>query len=396
MSTTNTDHIRILLDKYLSDSLTPEEYDELMSELSEEDNSRIFLEALSQKATEFPSDEKYDPSHWEEIISGILNHEKTIVIPKHRFHWFYRVAAAAVLLLVGFGAWYGYIRTKDHLPVAGTITKGNSSGDVLPGGNKAILTLSNGTQMVLDSQHTNPGLLQKYNGTFQLNVGSIAYNSNRNTAAPVTFNTLVTPRGGQYQLILADGSKVWLNSSSSIRFPVSFSGKNREVSLTGEAYFEIAKDENKPFVVDVGHMKINVLGTQFNVMAYADEDYSNTTLVEGAVKITTASGARKLLPGQQINLNHHGDINWVKNIDVEEAIAWKNGLFDFVEADIPTIMRKLSRWYDIEVEFSGGIPSGQITGKIPRDTKLSNVLKMLELSGVHYAIDGHKVIIFKE
>lgn len=396
MLTKYPDRIKILLDKYLKGTLSQEEREEFMREFNRQRNDPIFLDALSQMAEQFPADEKYDPSRWEGMISAILNHESPVVVAKNRFRWLYRVAAAVLLLLISFGSWYGYRHFKDRSLAAGaTMTINKDSGDVLPGGNKAFLTLANGSHMVLDSLHNNRGLLQQHAGIFKLNSGSIVYSPDQNKKEPLAFNTLVTPRGGQYQLVLSDGSKVWLNSASSVRFPVSFTGKTREVSLTGEAYFEIAQDEDKPFVVNVGSVKINVLGTRFNVMAYADEKFANATLVEGAIKVVTATGARKLVPGQQINLSNDGKINWVKEMDVEEAIAWKNGLFDFTDADIPTIMRKLARWYDIDVEFRNGIPSGQITGKIPRDTKLSTVLKMLELSGMHYAMEGHKVIIFK-
>lgn len=390
-------HFKELLIKYIDDTITDEEFDEFLQKLEEEKNSRDWLDAFSQVAKEFPPDEKYDPARWEDVVSKILMKKNLARSAKPSFKWLYRVAAAILFFIIGFGAWYGFRHAEDKLSganVASAITR--SSGDILPGGNKAVLTLSNGSRIILDSLHTDTVALHKSVGMVQLNPGVINYRSDRNKRASVVYNTLSTPRGGQYQLVLPDGSKVWLNSASSIHFPVSFSGSTREVSITGEAYFEIARNENKPFIVKVGDMAINVLGTRFNVMAYSDEAFSKTTLLEGAVKIVTHNEARMLSPGEQINLNKAGEIKWIKQVDVDETIAWKNGLFDFSDADIPSIMRILSRWYNIEVEYKNGVPPGQITGKIPRDTRLSNVLKMLELSGVHYEMTGQKIIILNQ
>jgi transmembrane sensor len=206
---------------------------------------------------------------------------------------------------------------------------------------------------------------------------------------------------------LPDGSKVWLNASSSLHFPTAFSGKSREVEITGEAYFEIAKDADKPFFVKARDMRVEVLGTHFNLNAYTDEPVIRTTLLEGSVRVRKGEAASVLAPGQQALVYGYvaagGSsgvaekdarvIQLINNADLDEAVAWKNGLFQLTSADIGTIMRQLVRWYDVEVDFEGGIPSGHITGEVPRSTSLAKVLKVFETSGVHFRIEGRKIIV---
>jgi ferric-dicitrate binding protein FerR (iron transport regulator) len=212
--------------------------------------------------------------------------------------------------------------------------------------------------------------------------------------AKESFHTLVTPRGGQYQLLLPDGSKVWLNAASSVRFPTSFSGKERHVELTGEAYFEIAKDASRPFRVDApGGMQVEVLGTHFNIMSYTDENAINTTLLEGSVKVREGSVSSLLRPGEQASLNKASDGISVSNADVDETIAWKNGLFRFEGATIEAVMKQIARWYDVEVIYKGSV-SKHFRGMISRSVDISQVIKMLELtSEVHFKIDGKTITV---
>ena len=209
----------------------------------------------------------------------------------------------------------------------------------------------------------------------------------------ISYNTVSTPRGGQYQIVLSDGSKVWLNAASSIRFPTAFSGSLREVELTGEAYFEVAKNKEKPFQVKVRDMKIAVLGTHFNVKAYEDEAETKTSLLEGSVKIIQGKEAGLLKPGQQAVINFKDDKVKIATADMVEVIAWKNGLFRFEGANIETIMREIGRWYDVEIVYAGKVPMRRFEGKINRNAGLSEVLRILELSNVKFSIAGKKIIV---
>jgi ferric-dicitrate binding protein FerR (iron transport regulator) len=238
----------------------------------------------------------------------------------------------------------------------------------------------------------------------KLTNGQLAYRSTPGAGSSGTvYNTISTPRGGQYTLELPDGSSVWLNAGSSLRFPTAFSGTNRMVQLTGEAYFEIAPHPSQPFVIAVFSnlpgrgdtlQKIKVLGTSFNVMAYADEPLVKTTLIDGAVRVEGHRQCTSLIPGEQAQWGQSTGMQVVTDADVDAAIAWKNGYFDFNKADIQTIMRQLSRWYDVEVSFSGNGRNDKIFfGGIQRDLPLSSVLSILERSGVKFSINGRKVVV---
>jgi ferric-dicitrate binding protein FerR (iron transport regulator) len=197
---------------------------------------------------------------------------------------------------------------------------------------------------------------------------------------------------------LADGTKVWLNAASSVRFPVAFTGKERKVEITGEAYFEVAKDKTKPFRVKANSSEIEVLGTHFNVNAYDDEASIKTTLLEGKVKISVPVSGRKssyksLFPGEQAEISKDGKIKVKGHADTEEAVAWMNGHFQFKSADIKTVLRQIARWYDVEIEYRGNIDL-HFTGQLTRNENVSKVLNELMLTGeVHFKIDGRKIIV---
>ena len=204
-----------------------------------------------------------------------------------------------------------------------------------------------------------------------------------------------TPAGGQYQLTLPDGSKIWLNASSSIHYPTAFLEKERTVTITGEAYFEIAKDANKPFIVKMYNgAEVKVLGTHFNIKAYTDEEEIKTTLLEGSINIFNGLKNSLLVPGNQAKMDKSGVIKVQANADLEEAVAWKNGNFQFTSADVTTVLRQAARWYNIEVVYAGN-PSteNKFTGKIPMSVNLSRLLKWLEYSDVHFKLDKKKLIV---
>ncbi len=272
--------------------------------------------------------------------------------------------------------------------------------DVQPGNDKAILQLADGRNIVLDS--TDNGNIGNQGGTaVHKQDGIVLYNSpQQNNAATVAYNILRTPRGGQYQLQLPDGSRVWLNAQSSLRFPTAFTGNDRVVELMGEAYFEVAKNKEKPFkVITPREGQVEVLGTHFNINAYEDEAAITTTLLEGSVKVvngqwSVANGKTAILePGQQAEIADNSPLTIHHSPDLEQVMAWKNGLFRFEDASVESIMRQIARWYDVEIVYEGKIDK-QFIGTIPRQVPVSTVLKILESTGwVHFTIEGRKITV---
>jgi len=265
--------------------------------------------------------------------------------------------------------------------------------DIVPGGDKATLTLADGKQVVLTG--ANNGKLGQQ-GNAEINNSSDGYLSYneiiQSKTEPLAYNVLTTPPGGQYRLRLVDGTIVWLNAASSIKYPTAFPGTERQVVVTGEAYFDVSENAGKPFIVKAGTETIQVLGTQFNVKAYSDEPSVKTTLVEGSVKITGGQGSLLLKAGQQTLLQK--DHLSVVNANVEEAVAWKNGYFRFNSEDVESIMRKLARWYNIEVRYEGPKPTEQFSGTMSRSRNISEVLDHLSYSNsVHFRVDGRIVTV---
>ncbi|MFY0256447.1 FecR family protein [Chitinophaga sp. 30R24] len=268
-----------------------------------------------------------------------------------------------------------------------------------PGVNKAVLQLSDGSIIPLDSVG-NGSLTRQGNTTIiKLDSGQLAYQTSNQDNDTSAYNTILTPRGGEYQVILADGSKVWLNAASSLRFPVHFRRHtDRVVELSGEAYFEVAQDVSRPFRVSIANanerVEIEVLGTHFNVMAYADEYTLRTTLLEGAVRVKRGANSALLQPGQQARVKPGSTyIEVVKDIDPDQVIAWKNGNFEFSGEDIQSVMRQLSRWYNIDVQYTGAV-SEHFIGTIPRNVSAWEIFKMLEVTGaVKFSEKNSKIIV---
>jgi len=271
--------------------------------------------------------------------------------------------------------------------------------NIVPGTNKAILKLEDGSSIVLEDASDEKIVQQSDLLVTRTKDGHLIYEvtaSDKNKFA-VTYNTIETPRGGEYQVTLPDGTKVWLNASSSLRFPTAFTGKERRVELTGEGYFEVAKNKDLPFIVSTGREIVQVLGTHFNISSYKDEKYSRTTLLEGQVKISlpnkdnkTEIASRILTPGQQSVV--HSEKMEVIAIDAQEAVAWKNGEFMFNNEDIESVMRKIARWYDVEVIYPATLKNKYIWGSVSRFQDISEVLKIIELTGsVHFKVEGRRV-----
>ncbi len=318
----------------------------------------------------------------ENLNNSIRRSERRKIV--HLRTWY---AAASVILFM-FPAFI-YLRTYKEQPVAVQAKKAPVAAiDILPGENKAILILDDGSRINLDDAES--GLLAQESSTTikKLPNGQLHYVAGVPKAgAAIKFNTVATPRGGQFQITLPDGSRVWLNAGSSLRFPTLFTGAERKVELTGEAYFEIAKNTAMPFKVMSNNSEIRVLGTHFNVMAYDDEKHMSTTLLEGSVQILKGADKVLIKPGQSAILNKATDEMAVATVDADQAVAWKNGYFIFVDENIESIMRKVSRWYDVEVSYKGNMSNKDFTGTISRNKNVSELLRMLELTGaVHFNI----------
>ncbi len=310
----------------------------------------------------------------------------------HRLFWLRTAAAAVVVVAVAGGWWW---KSSTPKPAPDLVQASPKIKDIAPGGNKAILILNNGSSITLDSARTGMLATQGNVQVVQQKSGQLAYknNASADNMAPLSFNIVRTPKGGQYQVALPDGSKVWLNAATSLRFPTAFTGKERTVELNGEAYFEIAANKNQPFRVRVNNMTVEVLGTQFNVMAYDDEASVNTCLTQGAVRVNNGNESRLLQPGQEARIGlSKGD--WrVEAVDTDQVVAWKNGLFHFEGADLRTVMRQIGRWYDVDVKYEGEA-SSHYSGLISRSVGLTKMLHMLELAGKNrFSVDGTAVLV---
>jgi transmembrane sensor len=314
-----------------------------------------------------------------------------------RIRW---VAAASIVLLLGTGSLFVFLHRPGAKMAQASSQQRRFGNDVAPGGDKATLTLSNGHIILLDSA-ADGVLARQGNVDVQKTAnGRLAYNTSLEKPAALVYNTLTTPRGGQYQLTLPDGSAVWLDAASSIRYPVPFSGKERVVEITGEAYFEVVHDPKRPFRVKVNQVEVAVLGTHFNINAYDDESSMKTTLLEGAVKINDGPRTRLLAPGEQAQVTGNNPsggraaIKVINNADMEEVMAWKNGMFRFRGEGIETVMRQVARWYNVQVEYQRKLPDYPFVGTIPRNVPVSELLRLLELTDVvHFTIEGNKITV---
>jgi transmembrane sensor len=386
-----------LLHIYFENNATAAEIDELMALLAISENEAEVKTVMDRIWEEYQDRKVVFPTEKSKAILTSIMKVKSLPVTvdtKKRRLWAY---AAAVLFLMGSLTIYQVILKKR--PVQELAKTTITQPDIAPGGNKAVLTLSDGSTIILDSAQN--GLLAQQAGTkvLKLGDGQLAYNTLQDKPVELLYNTIATPRGGQYRLTLPDGSKVWLNAASSVRFPVAFTAKERKIEITGEVYIEVVKNPSIPFIVNVAQKaNVTVLGTKFNINSYADETAIRTTLLEGSVAFSgrTAGESRLLTPGQQARLNSNGQIDINTNVNLEEVTAWKDGRFHFVSADLESIMRQLARWYDIEIGYEGNIPERQFSGKIDRNTNLSNVMRILEESNIHFRIEEKKLIVINK
>jgi ferric-dicitrate binding protein FerR (iron transport regulator) len=385
--------INFLLDKFSRNEVNEVEFNELCELLKDDENESDIKRNLI-KDIKVASFTELDQAKLDSMLNKILVKEE---IPVRRlFPWKRFVAAAAVIIVVAVGSYFAFFRNNEKPTIAKTPVPVQN--DLLPGGNKAVLTLADGTVVTLDSAK-NGALVVQGNTQVIKGDGTLAYNEEQQVgiAQNPVYNTVATPKGGQYQLTLADGSKVWLNAASSIHFPTAFTGNERRVDITGEAYFEVVHNANKPFHVNVNGMDVQVLGTHFNINAYTDEESIKTTLLEGSVKVSAANKTVTIKPGEQAQMNGGNAIGLVvsRDVNVDQVMAWKNGTFNFDGADLQTIMRQITRWYDVDVSYQGKIPTEPFKGEISRNVPASKVLQMLEYLGVKFRIEGKKIVVMQ-
>ncbi|MFD1605540.1 FecR family protein [Flavobacterium artemisiae] len=371
-----------LLQKYQEGTLSHEEKDKLEAwYLHKASNS-------NQQLNEYELEDSYDY-----LKSKLPLHQE----PKVIRIWPRVAVAASIAVLMGTGIFYFTKSEKEQ-----NIQVAAKPVEIAPGGNRGILTLSNGKQIVL-SDITSKDTIAKEGDQDQVTIkidanGVITYviNPNADTSEEDenSFNTLSTPTGGQYNIVLADGTKVFLNAVSSVKYPTQFNGSKRIVELDGEAYFEVAEDKSKPFIVKSDKQSIEVLGTHFNVHAYDNESVVKTTLLEGSVAVTSRDQKAILKPGQQSGVSDNTAKISIKEVDTEAAIAWKNGRFKFDNADLKSVMKQLERWYGIKVEYRGDVSDVRFNGGTFRNKNLSEVLKVLELSNIKFKVEGKTIIVY--
>ena len=396
------------------DTLSQDEQNILNGWLSNNNNQEIFDKATSEENKRQGIIRLYELSQENDrcrqklyttvgIIPMDVPEKRTIKIWRS---WPRYIVAASVVLVVSVGVYLWYENKQDSRVVEPSAPQqGPIENDAAPGQFKAKLVLANGSSIVLDSAVTGK-LAQQGNVTVVNEDGKLLYRQSdqqNNQQTEVLYNKLVTSKGETFVTVLADGSKVWLNSESSISYPVTFTGDERKVTITGEAYFEVATafvqkgntSVKQPFKVVADNMEVEVLGTHFNVNAYPDEEAIKTTLLEGKVKIVSGGTSALLAPGQQAKLKRQAKLLQVMDdADIEQAVAWKNGFFQFNDDDLKAVMRQLARWYDVDVVYQGNV-NGDDTygGRINRNSKASEVLTILGRNRVHYKIEGKRIII---
>jgi ferric-dicitrate binding protein FerR (iron transport regulator) len=340
---------------------------------------------------------------YRKALNEIAGHEKMSKHNKISYlfsNWRVTVAAASIIIILFSAvAWFQLKSPAEQVVKENDKPAPPVMRDIAPGGNKAILTLADGSQVVLEDAN-NGAITQQSNVTIsKTKNGQLVYHADGTVQSAENkfpaFNTIKTPVGGQYRVVLSDGTKVWLNSGSSIKFPVTFIGNERSVEIEGEAYFEVAKDKKKPFKVLSDDQVVEVLGTHFNVNAYRDEPNIKTTLAEGSVKVFSDGVSNTIMPGQQARLSRKSHAMNIVAVDTEAAISWKDGLFVFNDEDIHSIMRKISRWYGVDVVFQNDI-NENFGGVISKFENVSQVLKILEVTEtIHFKIEKRRITVMK-
>lgn len=382
-----------LAEKFLNGNASPEEEKLLMA----------YYDALQEEKSSWDQDsmgeqDQVKQTLFDRILDEIARYRSVDKRNRNR-RIFFSWKAAAVFVAIVSAILFFYVKTPPGY-IAGKNKPDPVNHDILPGGNKAVLTLADGSQITLDSAAMGTVTAQGNIIIDKDKEGNLVYRMTDNNPLaendkPI-YNTISTPVTGQYQVVLSDDTRVWLNAGSSIRFPIAFAPDERSVTIKGEAYFEIAHDKKRPFKVYSGTQLVEVLGTHFNINAYDDEEEIKTTLLEGSVRISSGKLSRTLKPGQQARFSDRtGEMNIVK-VDIEEAVSWKNGYFVFEDEDIRSVMRKISRWYGVEVVYLNDQINEKFGGTVSKFENVSQVLKILEATGtIHFKIEGRRIIVMQ-
>jgi hypothetical protein len=405
----NNERLRILLEQYFNDTIGSDDCRELLNYLN--DNPGEVFNAVDESVLNLDAAPAFDNIQAQKVFAGIKadtrftqpQEDEAVVVPivakvsSIKLYAAFIKIAAAVLV---FGT-VGFYFVQKHKKAAGqNEVVAVQPAKILPGSNKAILTLASGKSIVLDSAEN--GALAS-TGKSQVNKvgdGKLVYDALPGAAHAgvnaVLYNTLTIPPGGQYQVVLPDGTQVWLNSSSALSYPTEFAGNERRVKLTGEAYFEVAKNKDKPFYVEMNNTQIRVLGTHFDVSAYSDDSAITTTLLEGLVQVSKNDKQALLKPGQQAVVDNGADNIAISKVNTNTAVAWKNGYFVFEDEDIATIMKKVSRWYNADVEYKASFDGQRFGGTFARSKSIAELLKNLEQIGkVHFKITGRRITVMQ-
>ncbi|MRG45424.1 DUF4974 domain-containing protein [Chitinophaga sp. SYP-B3965] len=371
----NKEEYIVLYQKYLNNECSPEE-----------------LELLRQYKDDFEfseidyKDDQLQAKIYGKLLNSIEERERV----KPLFAW-KRYAAAAVLLAAVVTGLI-LVQKGNKKEVTASLAPTAVKEEIKPGSNKAVLILGDGSVVELNDTVTGKIAQQGATIVSKVSNGQLTYEETGGDAKEIIYNTINIPRGGQYSLTLPDGSKVWLNSATSLKFPTQLNDKERVVELDGEAYFEVAKSK-QPFFVKVKNMQVEVLGTHFNVMAYSDESHINTTLLEGKVRLSSGTDEVILKPGQQGLFTPTAGFK-VREADTDQALAWKNGYFNFNDEELTSIMRKISRWYNVDIEYNSKNSKLSYAGVISRFKNVSDVLDMLSLTGtVQFKITDRRITV---
>lgn len=370
-------NMHLLFRKVAANLCTPQELELFFRMIREQRQDDTLSEALDQWWDEVPISQA-DTAH-DIRIQQLMNARKKVRV----IRW--RIAAAASLLVLVTAVTFLLRGKRDGHNSPTTITE-----QVVPGTSKATLVLADGTLIQLDSLHEQS--IQQNGAIIRHQKGELQYTHNGEGA--ISYNTLRIPRGGYFRIRLSDGTQVWLNAASSLRYPTAFTAKERIVEVSGEAYFEVAPHADQPFQVRIGEAAIEVLGTSFNVNAYTVDTNIRITLIDGAVSVRTPGQAPVLLkPGQQAGIRTHEAIRIIEKVNTSQVTAWKEGMFDFDGVALQEVMEQLSRWYDIDVSYEGTVPALYFEGRMDRGLNLSQVLEILKETGIKYKLDGKKLII---
>lgn len=387
------DRIHYLLEVYISGQASAEEENELMDrvlEAGENPELRSFILGIWNQYHPVLDRSGID---WDEVYDRVIQSRGIEETPKLRRLAWGRLAAAAVVAIVLAAGSFFLFSSREQQPVKSVATDLVHHDIAPPSDNRAVLTLADGTEIKIDSAGNGTLAMQGDIRITKSPKGEISYTGTRKA---IGNNILTVPRGSwPMSLVLSDGSKVWLNTGSTLTYPVAFFGGERNVKITGEAYFEVAHQNGKPFIVEHNGTKVEVLGTHFNVNTYEDEGAERVTLLEGSVRVSKDSDTRVLKPGQQANVsNSQADMKILNDVDMEEVIAWRDNKFKFGEsATIGTIMRQISRWYDVEIEYKG-IVNQRFWGSISKNVNVSQVLQILEAAGgVKFMVEGKKIVV---